>query len=378
MSYSLNINMEDFLANYWHKKPTIIKAGFSNFIDPISPDELAGLSMEDEIDSRFISHQEGNWSVEHGPFEDSLFENLPQTHWQLVVQACNHWHAGTAELVQPFKALPQWLFDDLMVCYSAPQGGVGPHIDQYDVFIVQGSGKRHWRVGSKDEGQYQESIQAGALRQITGFDAIIDQVLMPGDILYIPPGFPHEGDTLEPSMSYSVGFRSPKERELLSHFADYMIANDQGDKHLHNPDMKPQTKYGEIQTRDLDKMTAMLRSALQSDSDIHHSIGALLSQSRHQLDIIEPDTPVTAIEIQSHLKDLGLLRKVSGLKALYLQNTASCVYINGETYHAESEHLVNLLCNQAQISYQDIQGKLAQADIELLVSLVNAGLWYLD
>ena len=73
--------------------------------------------MEDEIDSRFINHQEGNWSVEHGPFDGSLFENLPQTHWQLVVQACNHWHAGTAELVQPFKALPQWLFDDLMVCW---------------------------------------------------------------------------------------------------------------------------------------------------------------------------------------------------------------------------------------------------------------------
>ncbi|MEZ9856402.1 cupin domain-containing protein, partial [Vibrio breoganii] len=104
-----------------------------------------------------------------------------------------------------FQALPNWLFDDLMICYSAPEGGVGPHIDQYDVFIIQGQGKRQWKVGAKDVGQYKETVQASALRQIEGFDPIIDETLEPGDILYIPPGFPHEGSTLEPSMSYSIG-----------------------------------------------------------------------------------------------------------------------------------------------------------------------------
>ena len=370
--------MADFLANYWHKKPTVIKAGFANFIDPITPEELAGLTMEEEIDSRFISNEDEKWSVQHGPFEDSLFASLPESHWQLVVQACNHWHEGAAELIEPFQSLPQWMLDDLMVCYSAPQGGVGPHIDQYDVFIVQGSGKRHWRVGAKDKGQYQESIQAGALRQITGFNAIIDQVLMPGDILYIPPGFPHEGNTLEPSMSYSIGFRSPKERELLSNFADYVIANDKGDVHLHNPNIRPQTHHGEVQISDLDKLTAMLRSALESESDVHSSIGVILSQPRHQLNIIELDPPVTAIEIESHLRDCGILRKISGLKALYLQSNTLCVYINGEVYPTESDYLKLLLCNQSEINYQDIESKLSQTDIELLVSLVNSGLWYLD
>lgn len=378
MSYSLTINVDQFLTHYWHKKPTIIKAGFANFVDPISPDELAGLSMEEEIDSRFISHQQGQWSVEHGPFDDSLFANLPQSHWQLVVQACNHWHLDAAELVKPFQFLPQWLFDDLMVCYCAPNGGVGPHIDQYDVFIVQGSGQRHWQVGAKDEGQYQESIQAGALRQITGFDAIIDQVLLPGDILYIPAGFPHQGNTLEAGMSYSIGFRSPKERELLSHFADYVIANDNGDAHLHNPEMASQTHHGEIQTSDLEKLTAMLRSALQSEKDIHDSLGGLLSQPRHQLDIVELDSPVTATEIQSHLRNSGMLHKVSGLKTLYRQDHMSCIYINGDVFPAESECLVHLLCNQTSISHQDIDDKLSQTDVELIVCLVNAGFWYLS
>ena len=181
--YQLNFDMAQFLAGYWHKKPTVIKQGFVDFVDPISPDELAGLAMEEEIDSRFVSNKGGQWKAKHGPLPESLFETLDESHWQLIVQACNHWHLGAAELVEPFKQLPQWLFDDLMVCFSAPEGGVGPHIDQYNVFIIQGSGKRRWRVGDMDKGQYKESIQGGALRQIEGFDAIIDEVLQPGDIL---------------------------------------------------------------------------------------------------------------------------------------------------------------------------------------------------
>ncbi len=378
MSYSLRFDMAEFLAQYWHKKPTLIKAGFSDFVDPISPDELAGLAMEEEVDSRYIANADGQWSAQHGPFDDSLFENLPESHWQLVVQACNHWHLGAAQLIEPFKQLPNWLFDDLMVCFSAPQGGVGPHIDQYDVFIIQGSGQRRWRVGALDKGQYKESIQAGALRQIEGFDAIIDQVLEPGDILYIPPGFPHEGDTLEPSMSYSMGFRSPKEQELLSNFADYILANDKGDVHLHNPEMTPQHQYGEILSTDLDKLTSMLRSALQSESDIREFMGSMLSQSRHQLDIVEPEAPLNTQDIYHHLESLGSLRKVSGLRALYHQNQPAHVYINGEAYSVESPHLADLLCNQESIELQHIDGQLSDPQLQLLTTLVNLGYWYLD
>ncbi|AXN30955.1 cupin domain-containing protein [Vibrio coralliilyticus] len=378
MSYPPSFDMAEFLAQYWHKKPTVIKGGFNDFIDPISPDELAGLAMEEEVDSRYISNIEGKWSAQHGPFDDSLFENLPESHWQLVVQACNHWHLGAAELIEPFKQLPNWLFDDLMVCFSAPEGGVGPHIDQYDVFIIQGSGKRRWRVGDLDKGQYKESIQAGALRQIEGFDAIIDEVLEPGDILYIPPGFPHEGNTLEPSMSYSMGFRSPKEQELLSNFADYVLANEKGDVHLHNPEMTAQHQYGEILNADLDKLTTMLRSALQSESDIREFMGGMLSQSRHQLDIVEPEEPINTLEIYHHLESLGSLRKVSGLRALYHENESAHVYINGDAYPAESQHLVHLLCSQESIEIEHIDGKLSDSQMQLLTTLVNLGYWYLD
>ena len=143
MAYELNLDWPAFLEKYWQKQPVIIKKAFTNFVDPITPDELAGLAMEPEVDSRLVSHANGLWQASNGPFEH--FDNLGETGWSLLAQAVNHWHAPSAELVRPFRVLPDWRLDDLMISYSVPGGGVGPHIDQYDVFIIQGMGSRRWR-----------------------------------------------------------------------------------------------------------------------------------------------------------------------------------------------------------------------------------------
>ena len=147
MEYQLTLNWPDFLERHWQKRPVVLKRGFNNFIDPISPDELAGLAMESEVDSRLVSHQDGKWQVSHGPFES--YDHLSENNWSLLVQAVNNWHEPTAALMQPFRALPDWRIDDLMISFSVPGGGVGPHLDQYDVFIIQGTGRRRWRVGEK-------------------------------------------------------------------------------------------------------------------------------------------------------------------------------------------------------------------------------------
>ncbi|MCY9843402.1 cupin domain-containing protein [Vibrio caribbeanicus] len=374
--YTLNFDLPTFLDQHWHKKPTVIKNAFVDFVDPITPDELAGLAMESDIDSRFINNKQGRWSVNHGPLSEDFFTSLEESHWQLVVQACNHWHSGSATLLEPFKQLPQWLFDDLMVCFSAPQGGVGPHIDQYDVFIVQGRGQRHWKVGARDQGQYKESIQAGALRQIEGFDPIIDQVLEPGDLLYIPPGFPHEGDTLEPSMSYSIGFRSPKQQELLNHFTDYIIANDLGDAHLINPDMAVRSNHGEISTLDKEQLTLMLKSLLDSPAHIDQVIGTLLSQSRHQLDHVEIEYTIEEDALEEHLKAGGYIYKMAGLKVLYHQDNLREIYINGECIACDDPELTLTLSNRDAISIEAIE--ISPSNLRLLTQLLQRGFWYFD
>ncbi len=112
MEYQLTLNWPDFLERHWQKRPVVLKRGFNNFIDPISPDELAGLAMESEVDSRLVSHQDGKWQVSHGPFES--YDHLGETNWSLLVQAVNHWHEPTAALMRPFRELPDWRIDDLI------------------------------------------------------------------------------------------------------------------------------------------------------------------------------------------------------------------------------------------------------------------------
>ena len=134
MDYKLNLDWQSFLDSHWQKRPLLIKKGFANFIDPISPDELAGLAMEDEVDSRLVSHKEGIWQVSHGPFES--YDHLGEKNWSILVQAVDHWHYPSSALMKPFRVLSDWRMDDLMISYSVPGGGVGPHLDQYDVFII--------------------------------------------------------------------------------------------------------------------------------------------------------------------------------------------------------------------------------------------------
>jgi 50S ribosomal protein L16 3-hydroxylase len=118
MAYQLNLNWPEFLEKYWQKQPVVLKNAFPNFIDPITPDELAGLAMEPEVDSRLVSQKEGKWSASNGPFEH--FDGLGETGWSLLAQAVNHWHLPAAELVKPFRVLPDWRLDDLMISFSVP------------------------------------------------------------------------------------------------------------------------------------------------------------------------------------------------------------------------------------------------------------------
>lgn len=375
--YSFNFDLDQFMKLYWHEQPILIRRGFTDFKDPVSADELAGLAMEQDIDSRLVSNANDDWRVEHGPFDETTLTQLPSSHWQLLIQASNHWHPEIADLAHAFSALPQWLFDDVMSSFSTQGGGVGPHIDQYDVFIVQGSGERRWRVGPKDQGQYQANHRASALKQIDHFDAIIDEILYPGDILYIPPGFPHEAVSITDSMSYSVGYRSPNTQELMSHFADHLIEQDIAKAHWHAPDLMPSVNHGEISPLAMSRLTDMMTAQLKQPHVIAESIGIQLSLPRHSLNIIEPETPWQSDELYHYLSEGGELYKVSGLKSLYYNELPDCCFIHGEawSFSSQDQWAIDSLCNH------EVFGATQGLTTELvltLTELVNRGFWYLD
>ena len=139
------ITADEFLAEYWQKKPLLIRNAIPNFIAPIEGDDLAGLSLEEEVESRLVIGDD--WQLEHGPFEESRFETLPDRNWTLLVQGVDLWIPEVADLLKSFDFLPAWRVDDIMVSYAEDGGNVGPHFDYYDVFLLQGSGQRHWQVG---------------------------------------------------------------------------------------------------------------------------------------------------------------------------------------------------------------------------------------
>lgn len=370
MEYQLDLDWQDFLQRFWQKRPTVIKQGFKNFIDPITPDELAGLAMEEEVDSRLVVQEYGAWQVSHGPFES--FDHLNENNWSLLVQAVNHWHEPSAALMKPFRKLPDWRLDDLMISFAVPGGGVGPHLDQYDVFIIQGSGRRRWRVGEKQP--LKQHCPHPDLLQVEPFDAIIDEEMEPGDILYIPPGFPHEGYSLENALNYSVGFRSPSARELISGFADFVLAKDLGHQRYSDPDLVLHAHPAEIKTQELSTMRNMMVELLNSETTFNEWFGEFISQSRHELDIATPEPPYQPGEVYDLLQQGEALYRLNGLRVLYVDGKS---YINGEVFESDSEELASLLASEHELTGESLRRWLDDpAFINQLCALINNGYWY--
>jgi 50S ribosomal protein L16 3-hydroxylase len=373
----MQMSQQEFLDNYWQKKPVVIRKGFKDFIDPIAPDELAGLAMEEQIESRLIHKQGEQWQATFGPFDS--YEHLGNENWSLVIQALDNFSEEAAEIIEAFRFLPHWRLDDLMASFAMPGGSVGPHKDNYDTFICQGSGKRHWRVG--DNGKHVEFAAHEALLHVEPFSPIIDVELESGDILYIPPGFPHEGISLDTSMSFSVGFRANSAVSVLSAFADHLIDNDKGNTLLTDPNRKIVKDSGEVSNHDYASIKQQTHQLLDDDASFKTFTGQFLTAPKHELDTLLPDEPFQLSEV-SNLLNSHAIKRLGGLRAFYFEDTVEqgVCYINGheQTFPATIAQGVKLLCNKVMLAPNDLQSWSHNADfISLITALLNQGYWYL-
>ncbi|MFF6012173.1 JmjC domain-containing protein [Rahnella sp. R3(2024)] len=372
MDYKLDLDWNDFLQRYWQKRPVVLKRGFKNFVDPISPDELAGLAMESEIDSRLVSNQDGRWNVSHGPFES--YDHLGENGWSVLVQAVDHWHEPSSHLMTPFRHIPDWRMDDLMISFSVPGGGVGPHLDQYDVFIIQGTGRRRWRVGEKIA--MKQHCPHPDLLQVEPFEAIIDEELEPGDIVYIPPGFPHDGYSLENSLNYSVGFRAPNTREMISGFADHVLSRELGSHRYTDPDLVEREHPAEVQPAELDKLRGMMLELINNPEHFNSWLGEFISQSRHELDLAPPEPPYQAGEIYELMASGETLERVGGLRVLRVGDVC---YVNGEAMTSEQTAAVDAMARHKTVTREMLGDALDDPSfLALLSALVNSGYWYFN
>jgi 50S ribosomal protein L16 3-hydroxylase len=262
------LSVEDFLGTYWQKEPLIVRGAFPRLKDPLSPDQLAGLACEDGVDSRLVIQRGGRkpWQVIQGPQKACYLRKLPRAHWTLLVQAVDHYSREVAAFAAAFEFLPRWRMDDVMVSLAPNHGTVGAHIDSYDVFLIQGQGRRRWEVDRLAKPEYKPGLDIRILRRFRPQDAWI---LEPGDLLYVPPGVGHRGVTLpsdaDIALTYSVGFRAPSSADLLSALRLRMVRNetgglfpDQGRRSVSDP--------GEISGRDLADLRRFLISEIGSQA----------------------------------------------------------------------------------------------------------------
>lgn len=368
--------LEQFLQQYWQQKPVVIRQGIKAFSDIISPDELAGLACEELVQSRLIYKKDQQWQAEQGPFES--YDHLGEQDWSLVLQAVDNWSPEVAELTEAFKFLPDWRRDDVMISFAAKGGSVGPHIDNYDTFICQGSGVRHWRVG--DSGQHKQFAAHQALLHVEPFDAIIDVELNCGDILYIPPGYPHEGIALEPSMSFSVGYRTESAKDMLSGLADHLIDHDLANQMLVDPKRAMPTAMGIIDNQDLDRIRQHLLSVINDEKLLVDFCGHHLSAPKHTLAAPEEPLDFTAAEIIEQLQYQPLVR-LEGLRCYYFEASIDKghFYINGELCQLDPtlKHVIENLCNFRQLDYQLLAEGLENIEfVRFITEYINQGCWY--
>jgi 50S ribosomal protein L16 3-hydroxylase len=212
-----HISKQQFLEEYWQKKPLLIKNALPSFISPLSPDELAGLSCEEEFESRIVtgSISTKTWSLEGGPFDENTFKELPDREWTLLVQGVDRYINEVHQLISEFDFIPRWRFDDVMISFAALGGSVGPHYDHYDVFLLQGLGRRRWVTSSIDCNP-KNYLQNTPLRIMKNFIEESAWEAEPGDIVYIPPKIAHHGVSLDDEcITLSIGYRSYLNNEML-------------------------------------------------------------------------------------------------------------------------------------------------------------------
>lgn len=209
------LSVDDFMRRHWQREPLLIRQAIPGFEPPLDPGQLIALTADDDVESRLVTRRRGRWALEHGPFEPDEIPALNRRDWTLLVQGVDLHVDAAHALLARFRFLPDARLDDLMISLAGDGGGVGPHVDSYDVFLLQAWGRRRWRIGPVRQARLAEGLP---LRILDGFEPDDEWLLEPGDMLYLPPGWGHDGIADGPCMTCSIGFRAPSRHEFLAAF----------------------------------------------------------------------------------------------------------------------------------------------------------------
>ncbi len=247
----------EFLRRHWQKRPLYVRGALPRFTGVLGARNLFTLARRDDVESRVVVRKARRWHTAHGPFAKI---DVKGRDWTILVSGVNLHHAKADALLRRFSFIPQARLDDVMVSYATPGGGVGPHVDSYDVFLLQGGGRRRWTISNGGN----RSVYTAA----------------PGDLLYLPPGWRHDGVALEPCFTYSIGFRAPRGAELAAAFLDWLHERGLPDARYRDPRLAPTRHAAEVPQEMLDFAARALGRIRWSSDDVASFLGAYLSMPK--------------------------------------------------------------------------------------------------
>ncbi|HSN01725.1 MAG TPA: cupin domain-containing protein [Rudaea sp.] len=362
-----------FLRDYWQKRPLLIRGAFVHSRDALSAEDLAGLACEEAALSRIVIHEpkRERWTLRNGPFAESDFAKLPKHNWTLLVQDVDKWDMDVAALLDAFAFIPSWRVDDVMVSYATDGGGVGAHVDQYDVFLVQGMGRRRWRISNDPQAPmcFRDDTDLKLLREFT---ATHDWILGPGDALYLPPDVPHEGTAVGECMTFSVGMRAPSQSELLLDFAEYLAEPMGEERRLADPDLRPARDGGEIDAAALARVRAAMPHFVHVDnSALGDWFGRFITRYRSAHVAAAPARPLSAAQLERRLAGSRVLRNPFSRFAWMRKGKSAALFVAGERHDCPLP-LARLLCAHREHAGVALARMGAGAKVTL-AALINAG-----
>ncbi len=370
------LDTQEFLREYWQKRPALFRnviPGFQNFA---TVEAIYNIATRDTADSRLVLEKDGDypWQVLHGPFERDDLEALPDNHWSLLVQNLELHITEAADFLSLFSFLPNWRVDDLMVSYATNQGSVGPHLDNYDVFLFQADGTRTWNINHRD---YDESnfIEGLDLKIIDNFVSNESWELEPGDMLYLPPGIAHHGIAHEKSITFSVGFRAPGRNEILAGLVDSLIESGTEIRYS-DPERTPQKHPGEIESGDLQSIHKILNSAFSNSTLLIDWLGKSSTELPESYYAVQPATLLDRDGFIARFENDSFLKKHAIKSVFYRLEDELLLFVNGERLELPIELQSFVQAFSSKIEFPNPLANLPSCPgelVDLLLKLYNSG-----
>ena len=346
-----NLNIKRFLSKNWQSKPLLIRGALPNFKNPLSPDELAGLSMNGISESRIVNQLNSKYSLQQGPFTRKTFKNL-HGKWTLLVQEVDKIVPDVKKILNQFNFLPSWRMDDIMISYAVDGAGVGPHIDNYDVFLIQAHGSRKWKW-SKNKVFDEELIQNSEVRLLKNPQFDYEEILKPGDMLYLPPRIAHDGVAVGECMTISVGFRAPTARDLIQDYLAKLVSELEDQIFYSDPKLKKYEDPYKIFEPEMKKMLKFLNSNLNNQDLQLETIGNVLTQPKEVLPE-PPENPLDNKEFLQKFQSDHKLKKSEASNFCYYESKSEVLlFVNGscEKFPKVLKKFIQAICNEPVVKF---------------------------